>query len=89
MPVISMFYGLLVRMYFFDTDRHHVPHVHVEYAGTNAVFAIADAEILSGEIPKAKIRLVQAWIELRRDELMADWQLALEGQQLFKIEPLK
>ncbi len=89
MPVISMFYGLLVRMYFFDTDRHHVPHVHVEYAGTNAVFDIVHGEILSGEIPKSKARLVQAWIELHRDELMADWQLALEGQQLFKIDPLK
>jgi hypothetical protein len=32
MPVISMFFGLIVRMYFFDTDRHHEPHFHVEYA---------------------------------------------------------
>ncbi len=89
MPVISMFFGLIIRMYFFDTDRHHVPHLHVEYAGEKAVFAIGDGEVLSGEIPKAKARLVQAWVELHRDELMADWQLALEGQQLFKIEPLK
>ncbi len=54
MPVISMFYGLIIRMYFFDTDRHHMPHVHVEYAGSNVVFVIGDGEILSGAIPQGK-----------------------------------
>jgi len=47
------------------------------------------AEILDGEIPLRQLRLVQAWIEIHRDELMADWALVLEGNQPFKIEPLK
>ncbi|MBF0132662.1 MAG: DUF4160 domain-containing protein [Magnetococcales bacterium] len=89
MPVISMFYGLIIRMFFFDARQHHIPHIHAEYGEMNAVFGIEDGEILAGELPRQKIRLVQAWIELHRDELMADWKLAMEGNQVFPIDPLK
>jgi hypothetical protein len=50
------------------------------------VVAIPGGEILEGKIPAAKMKLVSAWVELHHEELMADWQLALEGQQLFKRE---
>ena len=89
MPVIAMFYGLIVRMYFFDTDKHHVPHIHVEFGEFSAVRAIADGEVLAGEIPKAKLKLAQAWAEIHRDDLMADWKLAVEGREVFRIDPLK
>lgn len=46
-------------------------------------------DILEWDIPKAKMKLLQAWIELHKDELMADWRLAVEGQQTYKIEPLR
>lgn len=88
-PVISMFYGIVVRMYFYDTDRHHAPHIHVQYAEQSAVIQIPEGEILSGAIKATKLKLVQAWIEIHQEELMADWQLAKEGQQVFKIEPLQ
>lgn len=71
MPILSMFYGIVVRMYFFDDKQHHVPHVHAEYSGDQAVFAIATAEVLAGVLPSGKTRLVQAWIEIHRDELLA------------------
>jgi len=89
MPILSMFYGIIVRMYFFDDKQHHVPHVHAEYAGSRAVFAIGDAAVLAGELPPGKTRLVQAWIEIHRDEIAADWQLAVNGDEPFRIEPLK
>jgi len=60
MPILSMFYGIVVRMYFFDDKQHHVPHVHAEYSGDQAVFAIATGEVLAGELPSGKTRLVQA-----------------------------
>lgn len=75
MPVISMFYGIIVRMYFMDTKQHKRPHIHAEYAGSSAVFALDDGEILAGKLPSKQVRLVQAWIELRREDLQADWQL--------------
>ena len=36
----------------------------------------------------SELRLVQAWIELHRDELMADWELAVNGKSPYKIAPL-
>ena len=48
MPLIAMFYGLIVRMYFFDTDKHHVPHIHVEFGEFSVVLAIADGGLEAG-----------------------------------------
>jgi hypothetical protein len=89
MPVISMFYGIIVRMFYFDNKKHHKPHIHVEYQENNAVFSIPEGEILEGNMPNNKLKLILAWIEIHRDELMANWKLALEGQEVFKIESLK
>jgi len=84
-----MFYGIIVSMYFKDNQRHHRPHVHVRYQDHEAVFAIPEGEILEGVLAGSKTRLVQAWIEIHRDELMADWDLACRGEPLYKIDPLK
>ncbi|MBK9316444.1 MAG: DUF4160 domain-containing protein [Acidobacteria bacterium] len=89
MPVISMFYGIIVMMYYFDNKKHHHPHIHVQYSDDEAVISIPDGRILEGSIKSAKLKLVQAWIEIHQDELVADWKLAVNGQQLFKIDPLK
>lgn len=89
MPILSMFYGIIIRMYFMDDKQHHVPHLHAEFAGSRAVFSITGGEILAGELPHNKTRLVQAWIEIHREELQADWELAVNGEEVFRIEPLK
>lgn len=89
MPVISMFYGIIILLFFFDNKKHHRPHIHAQYGEHEAIVAIDDGEILEGYLPKPKMKLVQAWIEIHREDLMADWQLAVTGQQPFKIEPLK
>lgn len=89
MPVISMFHGILVRMYFYDTDQHALPHIHAEYGDESAVYCIGDGERLAGSLSRSKERLVLAWIELHRDELRADWTLAAQGQPLFRIAPLQ
>lgn len=89
MPIPAMFYGIVVRMYFFDDKRHYDPHVHAEYSGDEAVFAILTGDVLTGNLPAGKARLVQAWIEIHRDELLADWQLAINGEEIFRIDPLR
>lgn len=89
MPCISMFYGLLIYMYFLDNDQHHKPHIHVEYQDNKAVFSIESAEIIAGMLPNKQRKLVEAWIELHKDDLLADWKLAIAGEELFKIDPLK
>jgi hypothetical protein len=89
MPILSMFYGIIVRMYYVDNKQHHVPHIHVECGNDQAVFDIANGKLLADKFPNNKTRLVQAWIEIRRDELNADWKLAVNGEEVFKIDPLK
>lgn len=88
MPTISMFYGILIRMFFFDTDRYNVPHIHAEYQGQVAVYGISDGLVLAGGLPPAKHKLVVAWIEIHKDELIADWDLAVVGKKPFPIRGL-
>ena len=89
MPVISMFYGVIVSLYYFDDKQHHLPHIHVKYQDKEAVLCLPDGTLVEGGLPPNKMRLVHAWIEIHRDELMADWELAIRGEQVFKIEPLR
>nr|VFJ88010.1 MAG: protein of unknown function (DUF4160) [Candidatus Kentron sp. H]VFJ89982.1 MAG: protein of unknown function (DUF4160) [Candidatus Kentron sp. H]VFJ96363.1 MAG: protein of unknown function (DUF4160) [Candidatus Kentron sp. H] len=89
MPIISMFYGIIIRMYLSDDKHHRLPHIHAKYAEFEASIDINDGEILAGELPRKQLRLVQAWIELHRDELMADWEIAIDGGETpYKIAPL-
>ena len=80
MPTISMFYGILVSMYVFDSERHHLPHIHVRYNEFKASIAIPSGDVLEGSLPVRQMKLIQAWIELHQDDLMADWYLATTGQ---------
>ncbi len=89
MPVLSTFYGITVAMYFLDNRRHHRPHIHARYQNDEVVVAVDDGEILEGTLPRGKMRLISAWIEIHKDELLANWQLAVTGQQPLKIEPLR
>ena len=88
MPLICSFYGVMIRMYFFDVDQHHMPHIHAQYQSEHAQFAIESGELLAGGLPKSQTRLVQAWIEIRRDELKAAWEKAASGVLPGKIAPL-
>jgi hypothetical protein len=54
MPVISMFYGLIVAMYYLDTKQHKLPHIHVKYAEKEAVYQIPEGELLEGSLPEIK-----------------------------------
>ena len=82
-------YGIIIHMMFMDTQQHHLPHIHVEYQGKQAVITIPDGELLEGELPAKKLRLIRAWIDIHEEELMADWSLAVKGEPVFPIEPLR
>lgn len=89
MPTISMFYGIIVRMLFMDTQQHNLPHLHIEYQGQQAVVSIPDGALLAGELPSKRLKLVQAWIAIHEDGLMADWALAVKGEPVCPINPLR
>lgn len=89
MPTISFFYGIIIQMFSFDNNKHHLPHIHVSYQDFEAVFSIENDNIIEGSMPSKQRKLVEAWIEIHREELMADWKLAISGQEIFKIDPLR
>lgn len=59
------------------------------YQEESAVIEIPSGKLLEGKIKSNKLKLVDAWIEIHQDELMADWELAINGEAVFKIDPLK
>jgi hypothetical protein len=89
MAILSMFYGLIISMFYGDNKRHKQPHIHVRYQDYRAVFSIPDGELINGTLPQKKIKLVQAWIVLHEEDLMANWELSTSEKNIFKIEPLK
>ncbi len=84
-----MFYGVIIRLYYFDNQQHHMPHIHVHYQEESAVIEIPNGKLLEGKIKSNKLKLVEAWIEIHKEELLADWELAINGEPVFKIDPLK
>ncbi len=89
MPVISMFFGIIIRMFYRDDKQHHLPYIHAEFQNEVAVFSISDGSILEGSLPSSKRKLVEAWVEIHREELLADWQLAVQGKTVFRIKGLE
>jgi desulfoferrodoxin (superoxide reductase-like protein) len=89
MPTISMFYGILVLMFYRDNRQHHTPHIHVRYQDEEAVIEIPTGALIAGSISPRQFKLVQAWIEIHTEELMLDWQLAVNGDEPFRIAPLQ
>jgi len=86
MPIISAFFGIIIRMYY---DDHNPPHIHVEYQG-NKVLLDFRGNILKGDLQsRTALRLVRDWIDLRYEELLEDWKLARKGAEMKKIDPLK
>jgi hypothetical protein len=88
MPTISMFYGLIIRMYF-SPGEHNPPHFHVYYNEYTATVDIRTCELIDGQIPKRQLKLVLAWAELHQEELTANWNLVMNGEKPFKIKPLQ
>ncbi|MBR1672599.1 MAG: DUF4160 domain-containing protein [Fretibacterium sp.] len=85
MPSISMFFGIIIYMYF---DAHKPPHFHAQYQGYKATFDF-DGELLEGSMPNTQRKLISAWAVIHRRELVANWTLAEDKQPLYSIEPLR
>ncbi len=88
MPTLSMFFGILIRMYYAPKE-HNPPHIHVYYQDYTAVLSLAECEITEGSLPAKQLRLVIAWIEIHREELIANWNLCQNGEKPYPIDPLK
>lgn len=83
MPVVSQFYGIIIKMYFLSKE-HNPPHIHVIYGENNAIIEIETAKVLEGSIPLWALKIVKEWIILHQQELLEIWNT----QKFKKIEPL-
>jgi hypothetical protein len=84
-PIISSFFGILIRMFF---DDHAPPHFHAEYQGQEGVFSF-DGKILEGAITSSRARkLIKEWADLHRMELELNWRRAKKLKPLVNIAPL-
>jgi hypothetical protein len=85
MPIVSVFFGIVVRMYY---QEHEPPHVHVEFQGARASFAL-DGTCIGGNLESSTaVRLVRQWLALHRFEVQANWQRIRRGEPLQRIAPL-
>ncbi len=86
MPIISTFFGIVIRMYY---KEHEPAHFHAEYQGQHAKFDF-DGTMLAGNIRSGTARrLIREWAEQHRPELDANWGRVGQGQPLERIEPLE
>jgi hypothetical protein len=88
MPSISMFYGIIIRM-FFAPDEHNPPHFHATFQGLDATVNINTCEIIKSNFPRKQTKLILAWAELHQDELLANWELVMNGESPHNIDALK
>ena len=83
-----MFYGIIIRMYY-APGEHAPPHFHIYYNEFKATLNLLTKEFIEDGLPPKQKKLVLAWVELHHDELMADWNLVMNGEEPFKIQPLQ
>lgn len=84
MPVLTRFYGIVIRMYF-QQSEHNPPHIHAIYGENMAAICINDGTILEGELPKKALEMVLEWTEIHKVELLKMW----ETQEFTALPPLE
>ena len=89
MPEIARFQGIVIRMFVERGGKHHEPHFHAYYQDMMASYQITEVELLRGQLPTRQNRLVEAWAELHKDELLANWQRVQNDQAPVRIAPLR
>ena len=82
MPELSLFFGIVILMYY---REHNPPHFHVRYGEYEAQFDLVEGAFLTGHLPSRQARLVLAWYEIHKDELLEMWQT----QEFHPVKPLE
>ena len=84
MPVLSRFYGIIIRMYFLQSE-HNPPHIHAMYNDDVAAIDFMTGKVLEGHLPGKALTMVQEWVELNREALKTIW----ETQEFKQLPPLE
>jgi len=89
MPELCRFFGIIIRMYVEVGGAHQAPHFHAYYQDDVAIYGLDPVHLMAGGLPRRQQRLVEAWAELRRAELLADWGLLRSGHRPLPVDPLQ
>lgn len=84
MPVLSRFYGLIIKMYF-QQSEHNPPHIHVLYGEYMGAIDVLTCEMIEGDLPNKALRMAKEWTEMNRDDLIDIWNT----QQFRPLPPLE
>ena len=84
MPVLSRFYGIIIRMYFLQKE-HNPPHIHAIYGDDVAAITISDGSVIEGALPGKALEMVQEWVSIHKEELLTMW----ETQEFKQLSPLE
>lgn len=84
MPILSRFYGIIIRMYFLQSE-HNPPHIHAIYNENAAAIDFMTGEVIEGNLPNKAMALVQEWVGIHRNELQEIW----ETQTFRSLPPLE
>ena len=84
MPVLSRFYGIIIRMYFQQAE-HNPPHIHALYGEDMAAIDIQTGEVLEGHLPSKALAMVREWAAIHKDDLLHMW----ETQEFKSLSPLE
>jgi uncharacterized protein DUF4160 len=86
MPIISTFFGIMIRMFY---SEHGIPHFHAEHQGQRASFTF-DGELLAGSMQsRTALRLIKEWSLAHQGELTENWSRMAAGEPLEGIAPLE
>ncbi|MBQ3669690.1 MAG: DUF4160 domain-containing protein [Clostridia bacterium] len=88
MTPISMFYGIIIYMYTDKSTEMKVPHIHAVYKEEEVIISLT-GDVLDGFMSPSRLILVQAWRTIHNDDLTANWHLMMNGNEVFRIEPLR
>lgn len=84
MPRISMFFGIVIYMYY---DDHFPPHFHGQYGGSEAMFDF-EGNLIKGFVSMGAVKLIKEWVSLHKNELEENWERTRKNMPLSWIEPL-
>lgn len=84
MPVLSRFYGIIIRMYFLQKE-HNPPHIHAIYGDDVAAITISDGRVIEGALPNKALEMVKEWVSLNKEELLTMWKT----QEFRQLSPLE
>ena len=86
MPTLSVFYGIVIQMFWQD---HAPPHFHALYAEHEVLVDLRDLRDIRGSLPRRAMALVYEWAATHRQELLEDWNLCSQLKPPKPIEPLR